>query len=71
MVQISMNGFGCIGRLVVRAALEGKQCVQVVAVNDRFLSIEYVAYQFKHDSVHGMYKDKGTVEVDGDSLVLS
>jgi len=69
MVQIGINGFGRIGRLVVRAALEGKQGVQVVAVNDPFLSIEYAAYQFKHDSVHGMYK--GTVEVDGDSLVLS
>jgi len=69
VTQIGINGFGRIGRLVVRAALEGKQGVQVVAVNDPFLSIEYAAYQFKHDSVHGMYA--GTVEVDGDSLVLS
>jgi len=69
VAKLGVNGFGRIGRLVVRAALEGKQGVQVVAVNDPFLSIEYAAYQFKHDSVHGMYA--GTVEVDGDSLVLS
>jgi len=69
MVQIGINGFGRIGRLVVRAALEGTQGVQVVAVNDPFLTIEYAAYQFKHDSVHGLYA--GTVEIDGDSLVLS
>lgn len=69
VTQLGINGFGRIGRLVVRACLEGKQGVQVVAVNDPFLSIEYAAYQFKHDSVHGLYP--GTVEVDGDSLVLS
>lgn len=38
------------------------------AVNDPFLSIEYAAYQFKHDSVHGQYP--GTVEVDGDCVVI-
>jgi len=69
MAKVGINGFGRIGRLVIRAALEGGQGVQVVAVNDPFLDIEYAAYQFKHDSVHGMYK--GTVEVDGDTLVLS
>jgi glyceraldehyde 3-phosphate dehydrogenase len=51
----------------MRAALEGEG-VNVVAVNDPFLDIDYAAYQFKHDSVHGIYS--GTVEVDGDSLVI-
>ena len=58
VTKLGINGFGRIGRLVVRAALEGKQGVQVVAVNDPFLSIEYAAYQFKHDSVHGIYPGK-------------
>jgi len=51
----------------MRAALEGGE-VDVVAVNDPFLNIDYACYQFKHDSVHGMWP--GTVEVDGDSLVI-
>jgi len=64
---IGINGFGRIGRLVMRAALDNPNAT-VVAVNDPFLDINYAAYQFKHDSVHGMYP--GTVEVDGDSLVI-
>jgi len=66
-IGFGINGFGRIGRLVMRAALEGEG-VNVVAVNDPFLSVDYAAYQFKHDSVHGLYA--GTVEVDGDSLVI-
>ncbi len=66
-IGLGINGFGRIGRLVMRAALEGEG-VNVVAVNDPFLDIDYAAYQFKHDSVHGIYS--GTVEVDGDSLVI-
>jgi len=51
----------------MRAAMEGEG-VNVVAVNDPFLDIEYAAYQFKHDSVHGIYP--GSVEVDGDCLLI-
>ena len=53
VANLGINGFGRIGRLVMRATIEGDQDVAVVAVNDPFLSIEYAAYQFKHDSVHG------------------
>jgi len=67
-IGFGINGFGRIGRLVMRAALEGEG-VNVVAVNDPFLSVEYACYQFKHDSVHGIFD--GTVEVDGDSLVIN
>lgn len=66
--QLGINGFGRIGRLVMRAALENPGDVTVVAVNDPFLNIEYAAYQFKHDSVHGQFD--GTVEVDGDALLI-
>lgn len=52
-VKIGVNGFGRIGRLVTRAALDNP-ATSVVAVNDPFLSLEYAAYQLKHDSVHGM-----------------
>jgi len=51
----------------MRAALEGEG-VNVVAVNDPFLNIDYACYQFKHDSVHGQWP--GTVEVEGDCLVI-
>lgn len=66
MVKLGINGFGRIGRLVMRAALE--QGIAVVGINDPFLTIEYAAYQLKHDSVHGMLADDVTVE--GDCLVI-
>jgi len=66
-VILGINGFGRIGRLVMRAALDNPDA-QVVAVNDPFLTIDYAAYQFKYDSVHGTYP--GDVTVDGDTLVI-
>jgi len=56
---IGINGFGRIGRLVMRAALDNPNAT-VVAVNDPFLTPEYAAYQFKHDSVHGMIAEEVT-----------
>jgi glyceraldehyde 3-phosphate dehydrogenase len=55
---LGINGFGRIGRLVMRAALESTGDVTVVAVNDPFLNIDYACYQFKHDSVHGLFDGK-------------
>jgi len=52
--KLGINGFGRIGRLVMRAALENPNAT-VVAVNDPFLTPEYAAYQFQYDSVHGGY----------------
>eukprot|EP00934_Nitzschia_sp_Nitz4_P004386 Nitzschia sp. Nitz4//scaffold40_size135432//126285//127446//NITZ4_003271-RA/size135432-processed-gene-0.81-mRNA-1//-1//CDS//3329551300//4376//frame0 len=66
-MQLGINGFGRIGRLVCRAAVENPEA-EVVAVNDPFLSLDYACYLFKHDSVHGSYK--GEVTVDGDCLVV-
>jgi len=66
-VKLGINGFGRIGRLVMRASLDHENAT-VVAVNDPFLSLDYAAYMFKYDSVHGQYP--GDVEVDGDSLVI-
>lgn len=67
MTSIGINGFGRIGRLVMRAALDNDSAT-VVAVNDPFLDLDYAAYQFKHDSVHGMYP--GSVEADQASSCL-
>lgn len=65
--KIGINGFGRIGRLVLRAALE-KGNVSVVAVNDPFITLEYMAYMFKYDSTHGIYK--GDVHVADDKLIV-
>lgn len=65
VVKLGINGFGRIGRLVMRAALENPDTT-VVAVNDPFLDLDYAAYQFKYDSVHGTHP--ADVSVEGDSL---
>lgn len=67
MSNIGINGFGRIGRLVLRAALE--KGAKVVAINDPFIGIEYMVYLFKYDSTHGRFK--GDVSVDGDFLVVN
>ncbi|XP_072378025.1 uncharacterized protein [Diabrotica undecimpunctata] len=66
MVEIGINGFGRIGRLVLRAALEIG--VDVVAVNDPFLDVDYMVYLFKFDSTYGRYK--GCVNSDDKNLVV-
>jgi glyceraldehyde 3-phosphate dehydrogenase len=63
MVKVGINGFGRIGRLVLRAALEHKSDeVEIVAVNDPFIAADYMVYQFKYDSVHGPYPKEVTHE---------
>ncbi|GBG74337.1 hypothetical protein CBR_g18748 [Chara braunii] len=62
-VKIGINGFGRIGRLVLRASLNHPN-VQVVAVNDPFLDPEYIVYLFKYDTVHGKYKGEVGLSAD-------
>lgn len=50
--KIGINGFGRIGRLVFRSAFAGDKA-KVVAVNDPFMSVDYLIYLLKYDSVHG------------------
>lgn len=66
MLKVGINGFGRIGRMVFRAAQE-KGGFDIVGIND-LLEPEYMAYMLKYDSTHGPFK--GTVEVDGESLVV-
>lgn len=54
MAKIGINGFGRIGRLVLRAAID--KGADVVAINDPFIDLQYMVYMFKHDSTHGQYK---------------
>jgi len=65
--KMGINGFGRIGRLVFRAAMANPD-VEVVAVNDPFMDIEYMVYMLKYDSVHGKYP--GTVEKGDNALVV-
>lgn len=67
MSKIGINGFGRIGRLVLRAAVE--KGAEVVAVNDPFIGLDYMAYMFNYDSTHGRFK--GTVGIEGDCLVVN
>lgn len=67
MVKVGINGFGRIGRLVTRAAFTSKK-VEIVAINDPFIDLEYMVYMFKYDSTHGRFH--GSVSVEGDKLVI-
>lgn len=67
MSKIGINGFGRIGRLVLRAAVE--KGATVVAINDPFIGLDYMVYLFKFDSTHGRFK--GTVAAEGGFLVVN
>jgi glyceraldehyde 3-phosphate dehydrogenase len=57
MVKVGINGFGRIGRLVLRAALQSED-VEVVAINDPFIPLDYMKYMLTYDSTHGRFKGK-------------
>ena len=57
MVKIGINGFGRIGRLVLRAAAANPN-VEVVGINEPFMDLDYIVYSFKYDSIHGQFKGK-------------
>jgi glyceraldehyde 3-phosphate dehydrogenase len=65
-VKVGINGFGRIGRIVLRAAL-GREAIDVVAVND-ITDAKTLGHLFKYDSVHGAFP--GEVEVDDSSIVV-
>jgi len=67
-IKIGINGFGRIGRLVFRAAQE-RNDVQIVAVNDPFLDLDYLIYMLKYDTVHGRFN--GTAENKGGKLFVN
>jgi glyceraldehyde 3-phosphate dehydrogenase len=65
--KVGINGFGRIGRLVLRAAIE-KDTVDVCAVNDPFINLDYMVYMFKYDSTHNRFK--GEVKAEGGKLIV-
>jgi glyceraldehyde 3-phosphate dehydrogenase len=69
MIKIGINGFGRIGRMVFRAAIQNfKDDIQVVGIND-LLEPDYLAYMLKFDSVHGRFK--GEVSTEGNNLIVN
>ena len=69
MIKVGINGFGRIGRMVFRAAVENfADDIQIVGIND-LLEPEYLAYMLKYDSVHGQFK--GEVAVEEGALVVN
>jgi glyceraldehyde 3-phosphate dehydrogenase len=69
MVKVGVNRFGRIGRLVTRAAFcsaLGK--VEIVAINNSFIDLNYMVYMFQSDSTHGQFNS--TVKVENGKLVI-
>ena len=67
-IKVGINGFGRIGRNVLRSAIQNFADIEVVAIND-LLEPEYLAYMLKYDSVHGRFK--GEVSVEGSNLIVN
>jgi glyceraldehyde 3-phosphate dehydrogenase len=68
VIKVGINGFGRIGRIVLRNAVEHGD-VEVVAVNDPFIEPHYAEYMLKYDSTHGNFK--GDVKTDGSDLIIN
>jgi glyceraldehyde 3-phosphate dehydrogenase len=68
VIKIGINGFGRIGRLVLRACLLKKDKVKVVSINDPFIDLEYMVYMFRYDSTHGRYN--GDIHIANGKLVV-
>jgi glyceraldehyde 3-phosphate dehydrogenase len=67
MIKVGINGFGRIGRLVFRAA-QKRNDIQVVGIND-LISVEYMAYMLKYDTVHGQFN--GTIDIKDGNLIVN
>jgi len=74
-IKLGINGFGRIGRLVMRASLLHKE-VEVVSINEPFMDLDYMVYMFKYDSTHGRFKgdvhgEAGKLVIDGHHIAVS
>jgi len=67
-IKVGINGFGRIGRMVFRAAVQNFNDIEIVGIND-LLEPDYLAYMLKYDSVHGRFQ--GDISVDGNTLIVN
>ncbi|KAL6136202.1 hypothetical protein ACLB2K_061503 [Fragaria x ananassa] len=68
-IKIVINGFGRIGRLVTRVALQ-RDDIEIVAINDPNINAKYMIYMFKYDSVHGKWKHQHELKLKDDKTIL-
>ena len=68
-IQVGINGFGRIGRLVFRAAVAQPDKYEVVGVNDPFMAPDYMVYNVKYDTMHGHFD--GEISYEGDELIVN
>ncbi len=67
-IKVGINGFGRIGRNVLRSAIQNFSDIEIVGIND-LLEPDYLAYMLQYDSVHGRFK--GDVSVEGNTLIVN
>ena len=67
-IKVGINGFGRIGRLVFRAAIENAK-VEIVGINDPFIDLDYMTYMLMYDTVHGKFN--GTISTEDGKLVVN
>jgi glyceraldehyde 3-phosphate dehydrogenase len=67
--KIGINGFGRIGRLAFRAALEHKE-IEILGINDPFTDLEYMVYMLKYDSVHGQFNGEISIDKENNFLLV-
>ena len=68
-IKVGINGFGRIGRLVLRAGLQQFKNVEFVGINDPFMTPDYCAYMLRYDTVHGQFK--GDISHADDSIIVN
>lgn len=69
MIKVGINGFGRIGRLVFRAAVNQPEVFEVVGINDPFIDLDYMVYMVKYDTIHGKFE--GEIKAENGKLVVN
>ena len=67
-IQVGINGFGRIGRLVFRAGI-GRDDIEFVGINDPFMTPDYMAYMLRYDTMHGQFQ--GTIDYTDDAIIVN
>ena len=68
-IKVGINGFGRIGRLVFRAAVNQPDTFEIVGINDPFIDLDYMVYMVKYDSMHGRFE--GDIKAEDGKLVVN